>query len=476
MKLLRTGILGCFAVACASADITTAPTPPASTLIVFENVSVRTMSDDEILPDRRVVVDGERIVSIDPMTSAAAHPGATRVDGTGKVLMPGLADMHVHYFSTDAGPLFLSNGVTTVRNPWGSTQSITLDARNKSGADIGPHIYSSGPLMDGPEPIWGEGSVKITSAEEIVGAIEAQRSAGFKAIKLYEGITPEIFKVGVETAKEKGLQVWTHTPMGMTYRDVVALKVDSIEHFNDAEDHLIAPGDDLPTGPGSYFRTWANADKSQIVDLAEEVAAAGVWNAPTFTVIAKRYEYGAEADSFFASAPAQFVGPGLSGWWRGSASRMGEYTEVKQAAAYNQLAFAKALYDAGAPLLIGSDTPNPFVVAGFSIHDEIAAFAEAGIPAIDILRIATADAARFLGEEDTFGVIKPGARADLILLEGDPGLELSVLKNPAGVMMNGRWYDRAALTAMRAEISAKVVEQTEEAAEADGVTDGETGD
>ncbi|TDI40436.1 MAG: hypothetical protein E2P02_16950 [Acidobacteria bacterium] len=104
------------------------------------------------------------------------------------------------------------------------------------------------------------------------------------------------------------------------------------------------------------------------------------------------------------------------------------------------------LYDAGVPLLIGTDTPNPFVIPGFAIHDELAAFVDAGIPVDEVLRIATADAAKFLREEGQWGVVAADARADLVLLDGDPRDDLSVLRRPAGVMVNGHWYDSAILS------------------------------
>ena len=295
--------------------------------------------------------------------------------------------------------------------------------------------------MDGPEPIWGEGSIKLTSPEQAVGAVESQRTTGYRAVKLYEGLTPEIYRAAVKAAKNRGMQVWTHVPIGMRVEEVIALGVDSIEHLDNVGDSVYAG-----EGDADYFPAWANADPDRMRELAALSAEAGVWHSPTLSVIAKRYEYGADAEAFFRRDEAAYVGPGLTEWWRGSAARMGDYDDERRAAAANQKAFVKLLYDAGAPLLIGTDTPNPFVLPGFAIHDELAMFVEAGIPVADVLRIATAEAARFLREEGEWGVVAAGARADLVLLDADPREDLSTLARPQGVMVNGNWYGAESLS------------------------------
>ena len=166
----------------------------------------------------------------------------------------------------------------------------------------------------------------------------------------------------------------------------------------------------------------------------------------------------ADVDAFFTRPEAGYLESGLTDWWRSSAERMGEFDDEKRAATANQRAFLKMLYDAGAPLLIGSDTPNPFVLRGFAIHDELATFVEAGVPVDDVLRIATADAAKFLREEGEWGVVAVDARADLVLLDGDPREDLSVLRRPVGVMVSGHWYDSPTLTAALEDLRKRIAD------------------
>ncbi len=182
-----------------------------------------------------------------------------------------------------------------------------------------------------------------------------------------------------------------------------------------------------------------------------------------------RYEYADDPDAFFAMPEAGYIGSGLANWWRASAANMGAFDETKQAATENQRVFARMLYEAGAPMLIGSDTPNPFVLPGFAIHDELEAFVEIGIPVDEVLRMATADAATFLREGGEWGVVAAGARADLVLLDADPRDDLTTLRRPAGVMMNGHWYDAAYLGAeldeLRQSIEAAAAASAETVAE-----------
>lgn len=461
MRLVSLSLFA-FTAACANAASKAAldMEGDSAALTVFQNVFVLTMTDQGAVHNAQVIVENGKIISVGASDSPAPA-GARVIDATGKYLMPGLADMHVHYFSESEGPLFLANSVTTVRNLWGSAQTFELDAKAKAGAYWGPHIYTSGPLMDGPEPIWGAGAIEITSPEEAAGAVESQRASGYKAIKLYAKLSRESYAAAVGAAKEAKMQVWTHVPAAMSVEDVLDLGVDSIEHLDGYSRSLTPDGYKPPKGRGQSLARWASAEEGKLADLATRTAKAGVWNAPTFAVIAKRYEYAQDTEGYFASDAGAYVGKGLREWWSGSAAGMKELSPRAEAAVVNHRAFVKALYDAGAGLLVGTDTPNPFVTAGFSIHDELNAFVEAGIPVEDVLRIATADAARFLNAEGEFGVIAEDARADLVLLDVDPRTDLNTLRYPAGVMINGRWANRNILAGELAAIRQKLAADAE---------------
>jgi imidazolonepropionase-like amidohydrolase len=358
-------------------------------------------------------------------------------------LLPGLADMHVH--SPEFGPLFLANGITTVRQPWGQTFSFTGDALAKAGVIAGPHIYASGPIMDGENPTV-PGSLIVTSPDEARGAIAAQAAMGFRAIKLYHGLDPQTFSAAVAAAHELNMQVWAHTPSALTYNDMLALGVDSIEHLWFTQYSLM----DSPPNPAlpvlaQGVSGWNRVEDGRMSDLAARTAEAGLWNVPTLTIHTQLYEYAANAEEFFDRPETEYLGSGLIQFWRVAQGQMAAAAEGMREGRSGRERWVKALYDAGAGLLVGTDTPNPFVVPGYSFHEEMDNLSRAGIPNDALLRMATADAARFLDEEGEFGVVAVGARADLILVEGDPLTDLEVLRRPAYVMVNGHLRDRAAL-------------------------------
>ncbi len=172
-----------------------------------------------------------------------------------------------------------------------------------------------------------------------------------------------------------------------------------------------------------------------------------------------------DIDGFFASDEGQVVDALMRQSWTAEAPLITAMldTDLIADARAKKLLFIKALYDAGAPLLIGTDTPNPFVTPGFSLHRELAAFEEAGIPRPVILELATHHAADFLDQSDVFGRIAPGLRADLLILDNDPREDLDTLKQPSAVIAGGSYYDRAELNNLLAEARRRAVEDAPDA-------------
>jgi imidazolonepropionase-like amidohydrolase len=411
---------------------------------VFRNVRVLTMTDVGTLENRNVIVEGDRITALTAAGTATPR-GARVVDGRGMTLMPGLTDMHAHYNAPGYGPLFLANGVTTVRMTWGMPHSFSGDALAKAGVLAGPHIYASGPLMDGKNFSW-QGSLILTSPAEARGAVAAQAAVGFRAVKLYHGLDAETFAAAVQAAHSFDMQVWAHTPFALTYDDMLELRVDSIEHLWRTQYSLTdTPADPALPAVAQATRGWDGVEDARMAGLAARTREAGLWNVPTLTIYTQLSEYAASADEFFSRPEMRYVAPELLGLWRSAQTRAAASAPANRAGRSGREHWVKALYDAGAGLLVGTDTPNPYIVPGYSIHEELANLSRAGIPNDDLLRMATAEAARFLHQQGEFGIVAAGARADLILVDGDPLTDLAVLREPVDVMLNGHLRDRAAL-------------------------------
>lgn len=297
----------------------------------------------------------------------------------------------------------------------------------------------------GPNRSGGAGAIAASSPAIIEGIIESQRASGYKAVKLYELLDAATYRAGVRAAKEKGLQVWTHVPVALSLDDVMALGVHSIEHLDDYAPVVRASNAPALTprdGISDTLQLWADADPEKIDQLAVRLSESEIWSSPTLAVVLSRYFNGADPDGYFARDEAAYLGPGLRQWWTGSAEAIARSVDAARIAQAPIKAMVRSLHARGAGLLIGTDAPNPFTALGFSIHDELAHFEDAGIPTADVFRIATREAARFLNAETDFGVIAPGARADLVLLAADPRTDLDTLRAPLAVIVNGHYYSR----------------------------------
>lgn len=431
--------------ACASAPRVIEPGEPVT---AFTNVTLVTEYGGARLDGHTVAVRGDRIIAIAADGALRLPDDAQLIDGEGRLLAPGLADMHVHYFNPAYGALFLANGITTVRDPSAGPNGLRLDAATLAGEMAGPRVYPSGQLIDGPTSFWGE-AVTTDTPEQVRQRVRADAEAGLRAIKLYAELSPEQFAAGVEEARRLGLRIYAHVPRAMSLEQVLAYRVDSIEHLDGFDRALGAEGE------YSSVR-WAAVERSPMPELANEVTASGVWNTPTLIVLLASSRAFADIDAADAAPEMRYADAGLRAFWRSYYDRIPEGTDLEAryrvvlAGHQQRIAMLSALREAGAPLLIGTDTPNPYVMPGFSLHEELGFFLEAGFTRRDILRIATLEAARFLEQEGEFGIVAEGARADLLLLDGDPEADLDVLRAPAGVMAGGRWFDAAALTEMLA--------------------------
>ena len=415
--------------------------------VLFENVQVVDFSTEANDQPMDVLVSEGLIISVDPSSDDRADPsGDTQiVDGAGRYLMPGLADMHAHIASEEGGLAYLVNGITTVRNLTGSVFHSAFNAQVLSGDLPGPRIYTTGPIIDGSEPVRPDISVAVADAAEARGAVRAQKRSGFSAIKLYENLTPEAFTAAAETAEEMDMQVSAHTPRSMAVTDLLDLKIDTIEHLDGYADALARDGFEPRNSRFPEQEYWNALDETKIDALVGLTLAAGTWNSPTLTLTGTRYDALADVDAFMAQDAFQIIPAEDVEYWPQAEQWMKYYVGGAAGEAASQGRMVKALFDAGAPLLLGTDAPNPFVIPGYAIHREIENWRNAGIPLNDILRIATSEAARYLGKDNEAGRIAAGMQADLILLNNDPRLDSSTLEKPAGVMVAGHWRNRTEL-------------------------------
>jgi imidazolonepropionase-like amidohydrolase len=434
------------------------------------NVTVVPMDHDGIAEHQTVVVQDGRIKILGPSRSLHLPTGSQQIDGRGKFLMPGLADMHVHFvrealpqnasFSTPSPSgrtpgipasasndherentayalMFLANGITTVRNMWGSE---TIDAFAKEidlGRIPGPHVYSTGPITDGNPPAWQSTRIVETSAQA-EEAVRSDKEHGYVAIKVYSLLSAEGYAAIVAAARHAGLPVVGHVPSSVGLDGVLAAHQDSIEHLDGFLPSL------QREGTGAQGKSIADmvrdADFSKLPAIAQAVKAANSWVCPTLVVNDLP-----RTDSTWLEE-ASYVPPAVFDRYRTMyPNKTTDPRSTPRGHAVN-LATLTALHRGSVRLLLGTDTVKPGTLPGFSLHEELENFVAAEMTPYEAIRAGTADAAEFLNQGKEFGVVAVGRRADLLLLNANPLEDVKNTSKIAGVMASGRWLTAEELT------------------------------
>lgn len=417
--------------------------------VAFVNVNVVPMDKERVLLHQTVVVKDARIVALGPSAKTKVPKRAQRIDGRGKYLMPGLADMHVHVGGRPETRqaslvLFIANGVTTVRNMKGSPADLALRREIEEGRVLAPRIYSTGPGTDGNPPLFTDNRVVETVAQA-EQAVASDKQQGYDAVKVLN-VKAELYNALVAAAGKHGLPVYGHVPISVGLAKVLAARQESIEHLSRYFRAL--QRDDAPDN-ASRFRAAEYVDLAKLPALIEATRLAGVWNCPTL-VVHQNYVSAEESVKLRQKPSMKYMPPRILEWWVSPQFPGRQWLTTGDLAAVPKLVAVgmkviKALHDGGARLLLGTDTLNPFVVPGFSIHEELQNFVEAGLTPYQALKAGTSDAAEFLKKQDEFGTVAVGKRADLILLEANTLEDVRNAARRVGVMVNGRWFPEAEL-------------------------------
>jgi amidohydrolase family protein len=434
--------------------------PPAGApdVTVIAPVSVIDVVSGRAVPDQAVVIDGEKIAAVAAASSYVAPPGATRIDGAGKFLLPGLFDAHVHYVDPDTfGPLFLANGVVFVRDMGNPTEVIvsTRDRLNR-GDLLGPEMICTGNIVDGVPPVWPF-SEACDTPEEGREAVRELRAAGVDQIKVYSRLKKEVYQAVVAEAAAVELPAVGHIPESCTIDDAIAAGQASNEHmmgFGALLDRLtpadVDRGEDETRGKWPSRRFWLlypKVDKAALAKELAKIAASGMVQCPTLVVnagIASTVGMKGDADPRMAYVPGT-----LRAIWGGLPSE--SFGRFMQAAQPYMKGMVGDVARAGVPMMVGTDLANPYVFAGFAVHDEIGCLVEAGLSPAAALRAATIVPARFCGADRRLGTIEAGKVASMVLLAANPLEDVANTRKIDSVWLRGRRFDRAALDGLLEE-------------------------
>lgn len=449
------------AVASAGIGAASSQQGPEPGMIAFTGVNVVSMKAGEgVAADQTVLVGDGRIIAIGPASEVDVPPAATRVEAAGKYLMPGLADMHVHleYFDDpDLLRLFIANGVTLVRNMDGRPHVLEWRTQVESGELAGPTIYTAGPILDGDPPQRDDNTV-VRDAAEARSAVLEQAARGYDFIKVYTNLSEESYRAILETARDEGLPVAGHLPRDVDLRTALGVGQQAIEHLTDYGE-AVESEDSPHRGRWHWSRLFfaIPVDPTRIAITARDVARARVWTIPTLVQAEKALVRADTLRAVLAAKEMAYIPTDVREFWDAGVRRQLERMDpedwrIVDRGHENRLRMVAALHEAGAGLLVGTDTPNPFVVPGFSVHEELALFVATGLTPAEALAAATREAARFLGRLDELGTVEVGKRADLLLLDADPLEDVANVRRIAGVVVRGDWLPAGRLEAMLADL------------------------
>lgn len=405
---------------------------------------------------RTVVVDGDRITAVGPAAGTDVPAGARVVDGTGRFLIPGLWDMHVHL--GDAGPAdvarFVAFGVTGVRDmgsQWDDVQ--TLRDRIRKGQQVGPRIRASGPVVESAAWLAAVRTIPegralldagprlgVRTAEDARAAVDSLAGLGVDVVKVRNAPAPAAYRALVDAARQRGLRVAGHTPRGpgLGLRAAVEAGQASVEHVDVLADEF----DGLPEGARRH--------------LVAEMSRRGVWYTPTLVADMQRLYppvvvAAVVGDTLGLLDPRRrVISDTLLASWRQQQS-LAAYDPPKdwEAAIAGALGHLRELHRAGVPFLAGTDVGARLVYPGSSLHDELAFLVEhVGLTPLEALQAATRNAAEFFGEAAEAGTIEVGKRADLVLLGADPLLDVRHTRRIEAIVLRGELYPRRRLDAL----------------------------
>ena len=440
------------------------PNPTAvSEAIAFENVSVIPMDSDRALLHQTVLVREGRIVAIGPARTVNIPPRAQRIDGHGRFLMPGLVDMHAHLMggadlAADLS-LFLAYGVTTIRQMSGAPKVLDLRRKIIEGSVLGPTIFTVGELIDGDPPVFNQATTVVTTPEQARLEVDRQKQAGYDEVKVYDNLLSAQYDAVIGEAARVGIAVVGHVPKDVPVEHALQSHQASIEHLmgyltyvqrSDSPFVFHHRNASLEAGSHQSVGHVSNellempkwVDPGRIQEIAKLTVQAGTWSVPTLVQLenAKRKE---EYPQAWARPGMQYATQSMRDWWNSDAETSDPDARARLLEVRRSM--VRALHEAGAKLLIGTDTPHPFVLPGLAVHDEMRNFIAAGLTPYEALWSATRGPAQFLDQSNEFGVVATGARADLVLLEANPLLNIDNASSIVGVMAGGKWLSKERL-------------------------------
>ena len=441
--------------------------------IIISNITIVDVENLELHPNQTIVVEGNKITDISPYSRRNSLHANIVIDGSNKYVMPGLWDMHAHatfpYMIETFYPAFVANGVTGIRDMWGISETARKAKMEiAEGKLIGPRIVVAGNMVDGPTPLF-DGSVSISTTAEATDAVDSLQNAGADFIKVQSGLSREVYFAIIEKAKHEGVVVAGHVPYSVSVSEVSDAGQKSIEHLNGVLEgcspdemtiknslHNLSILPDNEKRRSLQKKLLESFSEERFHTLAQRFVKNETWQVPTLIVL-KAYSFPDEWRLVTKDPKINIIPSMMRPSWEIDNNsfvntRSQTDWEMQQQIFKKKLELVNLLNQEGVKILAGTDTPNPTVLPGYSLHDELALLVEAGLTPMEALQTATINPAKYLNATDSIGTVTVNKMADLIVLTKNPFENIKNTQTIDVVLCNGRYYNRKHLDDILKEI------------------------
>jgi imidazolonepropionase-like amidohydrolase len=432
-------------------------------------------------PNMTVLVADQRISAIGPSSITSVPRGVKSIDATGEFLIPGLTDMHVHL--TGAGepngsrefilPLLLANGITTVRDMGGKVEYLrALRSEIEHGTRLGPQIFFTGPYLDGDPPGY-QPSIVVKSVQDARAAVNQLTDEGVDFIKVQSRLDPEAYFTVAQESKLRHIRFVGHVPDRISALEASQAGQASIEHLTgvllacSSKENELRRAEFAPAPPNetqAHALVRQRAWRRELLDSYSEAkaetlfrafVAKGTWQAPTFPIIV-HLGFVTPSTNLLLDPRMRYIPQNVRKIWiQGVQKQLENESRVdfslREEIVNRSLEIVGKMEAAGVRIIAGTDIAAPNVYPGWSLHEDLTFLVQAGLTPIQALQAATKNPSEFLGKLETQGTIEQGKFADLLLLDGNPLVDIHNTQRIRALILRGKLLDRTALNELLAK-------------------------
>ncbi|CAM3693187.1 amidohydrolase family protein [Litorimonas haliclonae] len=441
--------------------------------ILIKNANIVDTQTGDILQNQYIGINGEIIEKIASLDGSADWNGSQIIEAKGKYVIPGLWDMHMHFGdetlvdeNKNMLPLYLANGVTTIRDCAADISTDVLNWRDQIESEglLGPTIFTAGPKLEGKDSIW-PGDLEIDSEAELTAALDKLDSLKVDFVKITDNtLSPELFLKSVKAATRRGYATSAHIPFELTIQDVSEAGLSTVEHMA----YMLKAGSAQESEIINAYRN-GEIDKAAASAQLEEsfdnstarkrykhLAKNGTAVVPT--LIGSRITSYLDEDDHLSDPELQYIGPGIIKTydWRVNRANKASVEEIAARKAHYQklVSLLPVVQESGMDIIAGTDAGflNSYIYPGFALHDELEIYQESGLTPLQTLQTSVVNGPKYFGLEDRYGSVSEGKIADLLILNSNPVEDIRATREIYGLVKKAKVYDKIQLDNMLEDV------------------------